>query len=274
MPDTRTYNVISNDNCLFESMTKEQILAAITQAVESHEIADVDTGFVQTIKEQNHGNGLKFWVGTTAEYNALQTHDDDCFYILTDDVELDDIESELDAFRQNLSDMGESVSALSATILEQESQINNLETVASIYEAESRVKRAIKNNPIFLDITVDYDDIALPLPLNYIEPDPETGEVINAYDFQTLIVKVNGVGEILCDVYNVDASNNCYIRGTGCGGTSSTNGVTLANVNLQINRSNNTLTQNKSTIMIVGSGGTVSLRGATISQIRAGYYAK
>ena len=34
-------------------MTKEQILAAITQAVESHTVSDVDTGFVTTLKEQN-----------------------------------------------------------------------------------------------------------------------------------------------------------------------------------------------------------------------------
>ena len=89
------YYVINDNKCLFESMTKEQILAAITQAVSTHTISDVDTGFVTTLKEQNSGNGLKFWVGSTAEYNAIQNKEQNCFYILTDDTELDDLEAEI-----------------------------------------------------------------------------------------------------------------------------------------------------------------------------------
>lgn len=95
MPDNRTYYVIADDNCKIESMTKEQILAAITQAVESHSISDVDTGFVTTLKERNAGNGLKFWVGTTAQYNALDPKEENCFYILSDDTELEDLEAEI-----------------------------------------------------------------------------------------------------------------------------------------------------------------------------------
>ena len=60
MPDERTYHVIANDKVKAESMTREQILAAITQAVETHEIFDVDTGFVTTIKETNKNKALKF----------------------------------------------------------------------------------------------------------------------------------------------------------------------------------------------------------------------
>ena len=89
------YYVIGYGNNLIESMTKEQILAAITQAVEEHTISDVDTGFVTTLKEQNANTGLKFWVGTTAQYNALQDKDPQCVYILTDDAELEDLEQEI-----------------------------------------------------------------------------------------------------------------------------------------------------------------------------------
>jgi len=87
------YYVVGYGNNLIESMTKEQILAAITQAVESHAISDVDTGFVTTLKEQNGGNGLKIWVGTTAQYNAITTKETNCMYILTDDTELEDLET-------------------------------------------------------------------------------------------------------------------------------------------------------------------------------------
>lgn len=89
------YYVVGYGNNLIESMTKEQILAAITQAVESHTISDVDTGFVTTVKEQNANTGLKFWVGTTAQYNLIAVKDPQCFYILTDDVELEDLEQEI-----------------------------------------------------------------------------------------------------------------------------------------------------------------------------------
>lgn len=82
----RNYYVICDDNCKFESMTKEQILSAITQAVEGHTVGDVDTGFVTTLKEQNANTGLRFWVGTTAQYNALASRERNVLYILTDET--------------------------------------------------------------------------------------------------------------------------------------------------------------------------------------------
>ena len=79
------YYVFRADNCLFEGMTKEQILAAITQAVETGTIQNVDTGFVTKIKEQNSGSAVTLWVGTQAQYNALGTKEPNCLYIVTDD---------------------------------------------------------------------------------------------------------------------------------------------------------------------------------------------
>lgn len=87
MPN-RKYFVICEDNCKFESMTKEQIIAAITQAVNDGNVGDIDAGFITTVKEQNAGKGLTFWIGTTAEYNAIPDDDKnaDCLYIKTDDT--------------------------------------------------------------------------------------------------------------------------------------------------------------------------------------------
>lgn len=91
MADDRTYNVICGDGCLFEGMTKEQILTAIEQAVSSGTIQNVDTGFVTKIKEQNGQTALTFWVGTSAAYNAITEKENNCFYLLTDDTEEEDI---------------------------------------------------------------------------------------------------------------------------------------------------------------------------------------
>lgn len=98
MPN-RKYYVLCSSNCKYESMTKEQILAAITQAVESGEIHDVDTGFVTTVREQNHGAGLSFWIGTTAEYNAIERKAENCFYICTDDTTGDDLKKSIEELK-------------------------------------------------------------------------------------------------------------------------------------------------------------------------------
>lgn len=109
MADERKYYVLCADNCKFESMTKEQILAAISQAVSTGEIKDVDTGFVTKIKEQNSGAALSFWVGTSAEYNALPEKAGNCFYILTDDTAKEDIENLLKV-------LNEATTALQTTV--------------------------------------------------------------------------------------------------------------------------------------------------------------
>lgn len=78
--------VICDKNCKFEGMTKEQILTAIAQAVETGEIGDINTGFVQTIKTVN-GVGLKFFVGTQNAYDALSDSDkENLFALITDDT--------------------------------------------------------------------------------------------------------------------------------------------------------------------------------------------
>ena len=108
--------VFDNTKSIFESMTREEILTAIVQAVESHEIGNVDTGFITTIAEQNGNVGLTFWVGTTAEYNAISPKQTNCFYILTDDDELSDIESALENLEAVYNDI---ISAKGQVLLNQ-----------------------------------------------------------------------------------------------------------------------------------------------------------
>lgn len=101
------YYVLSIGNNLTESMSKEQILSAITQAIETGTISDVDTGFVEKIKEQNSAANLKFWVGSTAEYNALPTKENGCFYLLTDDTTYEDMESNIEDLQSDVETLQE-----------------------------------------------------------------------------------------------------------------------------------------------------------------------
>jgi hypothetical protein len=86
-------------------MTKEQILAAIEQAVSTGEIKDVDTGFVTKIKEQNANAALSFWVGTSAQYNAIAEKVENCFYIITDETAEEDINKAIEQIQTNIESL-------------------------------------------------------------------------------------------------------------------------------------------------------------------------
>lgn len=95
--------VLCEQNCRWEGMTKEQILAAITQAVESHEITDVDTGFVTTIKTIN-GVGLKFFIGTQAAWAELSAAEKDgVFAIFSDDNTGDALKKDIEDLQAALA---------------------------------------------------------------------------------------------------------------------------------------------------------------------------
>ena len=99
----RKYFVLCAANCKFESMTKEQILSAIVQAVESGEIHDVDTGFVTKLVEQNAKRAVTLWVGTRAQYNAIAAPVENCLYIITDDTTAEDFNKAIGNLQQRIA---------------------------------------------------------------------------------------------------------------------------------------------------------------------------
>lgn len=109
MADTPKVYVLCDQNCRYESLTREQILTAITQAVENGEITDLDTGFITTIKTIN-GTGLKFFVGEQHEYDTLTAEQKEgLFAIITNDTTkegllntLADHENKIDANKKAL----------------------------------------------------------------------------------------------------------------------------------------------------------------------------
>lgn len=118
MANERKFYCLCEHNCKFETMTKEQILAAITQAVEAGAIGDVDKGFVSRVVEQNKQGTLYFWVGTQAEYNALETIASDCHYFITDDSTKADIYATIAQFADYLKAVEEKTNAFGAVLFE------------------------------------------------------------------------------------------------------------------------------------------------------------
>ena len=113
MADVNVF-VFDGANNKYESLTKEEILAAIQQAVSTHEITDVDTGFVTKIKEQNQNKQLQFWVGKQAEYTALPTKDENTFYIVTDDSSFDDIADAVNQMQADVETIQDTFATLQA----------------------------------------------------------------------------------------------------------------------------------------------------------------
>ena len=103
----RKYYCYCDSNCKFETMTKEQILAAIAQAAETGLVVDPDAGFIAKVKEQNAAGNVTFWVGTQAQYNALTSTEVNCLYIITDDnteAELNELLAEIQKFYDKADD--------------------------------------------------------------------------------------------------------------------------------------------------------------------------
>lgn len=89
------YNVIRGDGVFFEGMTKEQIYELIAE-VTGQTAQDIDQAFITKLKEINKGNNIRLWLGTSAEYNALTTKEEDVLYICTDDTFVQDTNAEVE----------------------------------------------------------------------------------------------------------------------------------------------------------------------------------
>ncbi len=104
--------VFCENNCKYEGMTKEQILTAIMQAVKSGTVGDSDTGFITTVKTIN-GRGLKFFVGTQAEYDGLsKTQKDGVFALITNDTTKDGLLEAIRDLQEEQSNINNTFTAI------------------------------------------------------------------------------------------------------------------------------------------------------------------
>lgn len=129
--------VRGDNNGNYDGMTKEEILAAITQAIQSGTISDIDTGFVTKIKELNGGLALRFWVGTTAEYEALTDKPNNVLYIKTDDTSAADINNAITALQTVVASINDTIDG-QQTEIEGKAPTNHADTTTK-YGAASNV---------------------------------------------------------------------------------------------------------------------------------------
>lgn len=118
MSDGKKYYCFCSSNCKYETMTKEQILTAIANAVKTGSVGDCDTGFITKVKEKNNGSSVTFWVGSTAQYNALETKEVNCMYILTDETTGDDLVNMCNAAIENTNNAAASAGEAAQAAIE------------------------------------------------------------------------------------------------------------------------------------------------------------
>ena len=258
MPDERTYHVIADDKVKTQSMTREEILAAIVQAVETHEIADVDTGFITTIQEGNRNAGLKFWVGTSAEYNAIPNKEHNCFYILTDENDIAEVVGEIEGLQDDLDNLSDTVSELSTTVGSNTSRIEELENsggadIASIqlrhWREDTKASLVLLNQVVQSSTT----ELSIPFAVNTdtIHTPPE---IFHIDDFKHVKVYAQNHGFITCDVFEGENAGEYMIRGASSGEFSQNNATRLILIYLVCDSDTNSLIYNRTKRVTLASG--------------------
>ena len=101
----------------FRDDVEEEMWSAIEQAVSSGAITDIDSGFVSKVKEQNNQKALRFWVGTTEEYNARTSTVEDMFYILTDDTSESDINDAIEENANSIDKLNEDIQTINDDLI-------------------------------------------------------------------------------------------------------------------------------------------------------------
>lgn len=160
----RTYYCFCDANCKHETMTREQILTAITQAASGSPVIDPDAGVITKVKEMNAGGYVTFWVGTQAQYNALQGNiAQNCFYIITDDTTKEDFEAALDEQRtriDSLESMGDDIATLEEKVDQRTVTVNvtrtggeNLTTFAI---DNSKFRYSVAAGVVFLQLGIRF----------------------------------------------------------------------------------------------------------------------
>lgn len=196
-------NVRGLSDSLYEAMTKQEVITAIVNAVQGGTVGNIDTGFVTTIKELNRGQGLMFWVGTTAEYEAIQNKQENVLYIKTDDTSVQDIEANFNTLSGRISGLDALVGSVSANSITYKDVVERL---------KATVGYSLKNL-LYID--------AQPTTLNNIEfnVDPVKGWV-STYTYGTASAETRyTVGTV---TNSTSKAQEMYLSGGAGSGSSST----------------------------------------------------
>ena len=90
MADGQVYALDQGGNKIV-TLSAAQILAAIQSAISTGEIPPELETLVDSIREQNDGKSTKIWVGTQAEFEAIEATEEGTLYFITDLTTVDDL---------------------------------------------------------------------------------------------------------------------------------------------------------------------------------------
>ncbi len=174
----RVYYCFCGDNCKFETMTKEQIITAIYQAIKDGGVSNlnIDAGFITKVKEINKDETLNFWVGTTAEFKELEktspsfTKNPNVFFIKTDDTTLADFAEQIEEIQRNVESSIE-------TFAEELNKTRVYDDFSEFHATKILIHGIVKNNDSVLSLF---------LPLS--KP-----VVVDTVSFETLAILVAGI---------------------------------------------------------------------------------
>lgn len=127
------YHVIREDGVKVEGLTKEQIYELINGT--TGEIPEgIDEAFITKLKEINKGENTSVWIGTNAEYNAIEEKDENVLYVVTDDsIEqfIDDVNVEIATLNDNITSHKVEVGNELAIMNDEINKINEILSIKS-----------------------------------------------------------------------------------------------------------------------------------------------
>lgn len=156
------YYVFDDAKNLFEGMTKEEIIAAIAQAT-GVTPENIDDGFITTIQEQNAQHGVKLWVGSQNEYNAIQQPDANTLYIVTDPAETNELQNQINQLQAEVNELvsANTENASGYKIEEQTSDLITAQKIDDEYFLQHNF--TIPENAVVLDVAYRASGLNMPL---------------------------------------------------------------------------------------------------------------
>lgn len=128
-----TKYVMCGSNCKYPAYTAEEVLALLQQAIDNKSLEGIvsDTGFITKLKEKNSNKAIQLWIGTQAQYNALETKPQDTLCIFTDDSTYADLETVVENALKAAEEAKTAAQAASGAVSALEQSIKNGTTVAA-----------------------------------------------------------------------------------------------------------------------------------------------
>ena len=220
MPDERKYYVLREDDCRFESMTKEQIVSAIAEAT-GNTPREIDSAFITKLKEMNGGGNLSVWVGTSAEYAAIVTANalvPNRLYIVTDDSFESDINGEIEQIKSQIASISSSLVVGEWVQIKRYKELTSAEkTVIGSYKLVGNMYTvSLQYNPAEFD-SYSSGHESCPLPINFDLPTEGIsvpvlvkkgdGETVNYYTGEAAIYN-NSI-----EIYGISGSGATVLQG-------------------------------------------------------------